>query len=110
MKIPEVLHSKNKYSPKQKMYKLFAVVYHDGKEASEGHYLTDVFHVGYSSWIRYDDSSVKAVPESVVLRPRHPRVPYLLYYRRFDTIGINNQQNSGGSRNSGDHYNRHQKK
>lgn len=92
------------------MYKLFAVVYHDGKEASEGHYLTDVFHVGYSSWIRYDDSSVKAVPESVVLRPRHPRVPYLLYYRRFDTIGINNQQNSGGSRNSGDHYNRHQKK
>jgi len=46
---------------KEKQYKLFAVVYHDGKEASKGHYLTDAFHVGYSSWLRYDDASVKQV-------------------------------------------------
>lgn len=84
--------SKNKYQPKQKQYKLFAVVYHDGKEASKGHYITDVFHVGYSSWIRYDDSTVKAVPESNVLRPKSPRVPYLLYYRRTDTIGTNRER------------------
>jgi ubiquitin carboxyl-terminal hydrolase 10 len=37
--------------------------------------------------VRYDDSAVKAVQESNVLRPRGPRVPYLLYYRRSDTIG-----------------------
>lgn len=109
-----ILNSRTKYATKQKQYKLFAVVYHDGKEASKGHYLTDVFHVGYSSWIRYDDSTVKAVPESQVLRPRAPRVPYLLYYRRFDTIGINNQQNnsSSGLRGPDHHYKdyRHQKK
>lgn len=46
---------------KEKQYKLFAVVYHDGKEASKGHYVTDAFHVGYSSWLRYDDAAVKQV-------------------------------------------------
>ena len=88
------MSSKAKYSVKQKQYKLFAVVYHDGKEASKGHYITDVFHVGYGSWIRYDDSTVKSVSEYHVLHPRSPRVPYLLYYRRCDTIG------GGGSHSS----------
>lgn len=87
----EIMASKNKHQPKQKQYKLFAVVYHDGKEASKGHYVTDVFHVGYSNWIRYDDSTVKAVPEGNVLHPKSPRVPYLLYYRRI-TESRNNQQ------------------
>ncbi|XP_050073273.1 protein bunched, class 2/F/G isoform [Anopheles maculipalpis] len=82
----KLMSSKGKsYSAKQKQYKLFAVVYHDGKEASKGHYITDVYHSGYGSWIRYDDSIVKPVPEYNVLRPRAPRVPYLLYYRRMDT-------------------------
>lgn len=82
-----------KLGPKQKQYKLFAVTYHDGKEATKGHYFTDAFHVGYGSWVRYDDSTVKSVPENNVLRPTSPRVPYLLYYRRCDTIG-NNQSNN----------------
>uniref|UniRef100_A0A182TGA5 USP domain-containing protein n=1 Tax=Anopheles melas TaxID=34690 RepID=A0A182TGA5_9DIPT len=60
----KLMSSKGKsYSAKQKQYKLFAVVYHDGKEASKGHYITDVYHTGYASWIRYDDSIVKPVPE-----------------------------------------------
>lgn len=82
----EIVSSK-KYSQKQKQYKLFAVVYHDGKEASKGHYITDVLHTGYDIWIRYDDSTVKTVTEHMVLHPRAPRVPYLLYYRRCDTLG-----------------------
>ena len=82
-----------KLNPKQKHYKLFAVTYHDGKEATKGHYVTDAFHVGYGGWVRYDDSSLKGVSESNVLKPTPPRVPYLLYYRRCDTIG-NNQSNS----------------
>lgn len=77
---------------KQKQYKLFAVTYHDGKEATKGHYVTDAFHVGYGAWVRYDDSSVKGISENDVLNPTIPRVPYLLYYRRCDTIG-NNQPN-----------------
>lgn len=82
---PKILASK-KYSQKQRVYRLFAVVYHDGKEASKGHYITDVYHTGYSSWLRFDDSTVKPVSEHNVLRPRVPRVPYLLYYRRCDTM------------------------
>ncbi|KAJ8959495.1 hypothetical protein NQ318_022192 [Aromia moschata] len=78
--------SKTHQMPKEKQYKLFAVVYHDGKEASKGHYVTDAFHVGYSSWLRYDDASVKPVVEEHVLRPQGTRVPYLLFYRRSDTI------------------------
>lgn len=81
----EILSSK-KYTAKQKQYRLFAVVYHDGKEASIGHYITDVYHTGYLNWIRYDDSTVKRVSEKSVLHPHMPRVPYLLYYRRNDTF------------------------
>ncbi|KAK7869965.1 hypothetical protein R5R35_013739 [Gryllus longicercus] len=83
----KLMSSSNKYNLKQKQYKLFAVVYHDGKEATKGHYITDVYHVGYGGWVRYDDSSVKAIQETHMLHPRGSRVPYLLYYRRCDTIG-----------------------
>ncbi|KAL7298392.1 hypothetical protein TKK_0008731 [Trichogramma kaykai] len=86
-----------KLNSKQKQYKLFAVTYHDGKEATKGHYITDAFHVGYGGWVRYDDSSLKGVSEFSVLNPQSPRVPYLLYYRRCDTIG-NSQTNISKTR------------
>ena len=73
----------------EKYLSFFSVVYHDGKEATKGHYVTDVYNVGYGGWVRYDDSVVKAVQENTVLHPKVPRVPYLLYYRRCDTIGTN---------------------
>lgn len=82
LKIDTKLLSSKTQTPKEKQYKLFAVVYHDGKEATKGHYVTDAFHVGYSSWIRYDDASVKPVLEEHVLKPQGTRVPYLLFYRR----------------------------
>lgn len=83
---PELLSSKSSSSAKEKQYKLFAVVYHDGPKATKGHYLTDAYHVGYGSWLRYDDASVKAVQEELVLKPTGTRVPYLLFYRRSDSI------------------------
>ncbi|GLV44870.1 Ubiquitin specific protease 10 [Carabus blaptoides fortunei] len=95
----KLLSSKVKYSGKQKQYKLFAVVYHDGKEATKGHYLTDAYHVGYGGWVRYDDAAVKSVQESHVLHPHTARVPYLLFYRRCDTVG-NQQQNPISSSSS----------
>lgn len=84
--VSELLSSKSSLSVKEKQYKLFAVVYHDGKEATKGHYVTDAYHVGYASWLRYDDASVKAVQEEHVLKPQGTRVPYLLFYRRSDSI------------------------
>lgn len=86
LKIDAKILANKKYSQKQRLYRLFAVVYHDGKEASKGHYITDVYHTGYMNWLRFDDSAVKPVSENNVLRPRAPRVPYLLYYRRCDTV------------------------
>ena len=37
---------KTKYTLKQRTYKLFAVVYHKGREAIKGHYITDIYHTG----------------------------------------------------------------
>lgn len=81
------------YNAKERQYKLFAVVYHEGKEATKGHYVTDAYHVGYLSWLHYDDASVKPIPEECVLKPGGTRVPYLLFYRRNDTIANNNNSN-----------------
>lgn len=82
----KMLSLKSNYTPKEKQYKLFAIVYHEGKEATKGHYVTDAYHVGYASWVRYDDASVKAIPEEHVLNPLGTRVPYLLFYRRSDSL------------------------
>lgn len=78
--------TRGKLSPVQRKYKLLAVVYHDGKEATKGHYVADIYHGGYNCWLRCDDSFIKEVPESTVMRHVPPRVPYLLFYRRADTM------------------------
>ncbi|MPC07657.1 Ubiquitin carboxyl-terminal hydrolase 10 [Portunus trituberculatus] len=79
-------HSRGKFSHVQRKYKLLGVVYHDGKEATKGHYVVDIYHGGYNCWLRCDDSFIKEVPESNVVRHVPPRVPYLLFYRRGDTM------------------------
>lgn len=79
-------NSKNKYHNKQRSYKLFAVVYHNGKEASLGHYVTDVYHAGLG-WLHCDDSLIKSMSETMVLAHSASSVPYILFYRRGDTMG-----------------------
>ncbi|CAI6374614.1 unnamed protein product [Macrosiphum euphorbiae] len=87
LKIEPRLISKNyKISSKTRQYKLFAVVYHDGKEANKGHYFADVFYVALGRWIRFDDANVRFVTDKEVCQPKPPCMPYLLYYRRNDTI------------------------
>lgn len=78
-------NARNKLGPQQRSYKLFAVVYHHGKNSTGGHYTTSVFHPGINGWVNSDDSTVKTVPLTSVLRSIPPRVPYLLYYRRLDS-------------------------
>lgn len=88
--LPDVcLHEKNsndKSLKTSRSYKLLAVVYHDGKEAIKGHYLTDVYHIGSSQWIRCDDSNLKVVPSPRSDNPDNLLSPYLLFYRRFNTL------------------------
>lgn len=68
----------------KRTYKLFAVVYHHGEKSTGGHYTTDVFHIGLSSWLRMDDQSIKQVKNNDVTRHHPSRTAYLLYYRRTD--------------------------
>lgn len=74
---------KHKYSAAQKTYNLFAVVYHHGKNSCGGHYTCDVCHPFYG-WIRADDTRLKTVPSSYVLKPTQGKDPYMLFYRRTD--------------------------
>lgn len=47
-------------------YKLFAVVYHHGKNASVGHYTVDVRRQDGAQWIRIDDTKIEPIrPEDV---------------------------------------------
>uniref|UniRef100_A0A8C4WX06 Ubiquitin carboxyl-terminal hydrolase n=1 Tax=Eptatretus burgeri TaxID=7764 RepID=A0A8C4WX06_EPTBU len=78
------LASKNKFSKGQRSYRLFAVTYHHGKNATGGHYTTGVYHMGLGSWLHIDDQSVRAINLQQVLKPGLPRTAYLLYYRRAD--------------------------
>ena len=66
-------------------YKLFAVEYHQGDQASKGHYITDVFHPGLQGWLRFDDANVHVVTSSQVINSTAEKLtPYLLFYRRGD--------------------------
>ena len=71
----------------------FLVVSHSGTEAQKGHYITEVYHVGLNKWLRCDDSNVKVTDLNQVLKGGETNlVPYLLFYRRYDTIARENEQ------------------
>ncbi|KAF7492189.1 Ubiquitin carboxyl-terminal hydrolase 10 [Sarcoptes scabiei] len=82
-------------------FKLLAVVYHNGTEVVNGHYLTDVYHLGLNQWLRCDDSTIKLISLSKVLessdRENGNLVPYLIFYRRYDTLHHNNNSNQSMS-------------
>ena len=64
-------------------YKLFAVEYHQGDQATKGHYISDVFHPGLQGWLRFDDGNVYVVTSNQVINPTPDKLtPYLLFYRR----------------------------
>lgn len=79
----------------------FTVVYHNGTEVVNGHYLTDVYHLGLNQWLRCDDSTIKLISLSKVLessdRENGNLVPYLIFYRRYDTLHHNNNSNQSMS-------------
>ena len=71
------------------LFFLVPVVYHSGPEAVKGHYITDVYHLGLNQWLRCDDSTIKVISINKVLSGNSGEgnlVPYLLFYRRHDTL------------------------
>ena len=69
-----------------KSYKLLSVLYHEGSEANKGHFITDLYHIGTSLWLRCDDGVVKPISVQQLLHPTSLKTPYLLFYRRCDTL------------------------
>jgi ubiquitin carboxyl-terminal hydrolase 10 len=49
-------------------YRLFAVVYHHGKNAGVGHYTVDVRRQDGSQWIRFDDTKIETIRAEDVAR------------------------------------------
>jgi ubiquitin carboxyl-terminal hydrolase 10 len=76
------------------------VVYHDGKEATKGHYVTEVKHDGVGQWLRFDDSIVRTVGDGQLFKYNLPRMPYLLMYRRADTFSASAPRPAGGNSSS----------
>lgn len=68
--------------PQNRKYKLFAVVYHHGKNAAGGHYTSAVHHGHPFGWVRFDDHLLKPVAAASVTKHQKNQVPYLLFYER----------------------------
>jgi len=92
LEIPKECLAQQDRSKYSKTYKLLAVVHHDGKGTSQGHYFTDIYHIGTSLWLRCDDSKVESISVQQLMHPKDSKIPYLLFYRRFDTIFTNDRK------------------
>ncbi|XP_036391726.1 LOW QUALITY PROTEIN: ubiquitin carboxyl-terminal hydrolase 10 [Megalops cyprinoides] len=77
---------RSKISKNQRMYRLFAVVYHHGNSVTGDHYSTDVFHIGLNSWLHIDNHTMKVISQHQVVKQTIERTAYLLYYRRVDLM------------------------
>ncbi|CAK9184348.1 unnamed protein product [Ilex paraguariensis] len=61
----------------RRRYELVATITHHGKEPSRGHYTADSRRSN-GKWLRYDDSSVTAIPTSKVMHDQ----AYVLFYKQ----------------------------
>lgn len=71
LEIPREVLSRQKVASLGKSlprYKLFAVVYHHGKNASVGHYTADVRRQDGAQWIRIDDTKIEPIRAEDVTR------------------------------------------
>jgi len=53
-----------------------------------GHYVTDVYHTGYGTWLHCDDSAITETSEQSVITPAQTSTPYILFYRLVAWLGI----------------------
>ena len=62
-------------------YKLFGVVYHHGKSATDGHYTCDIRRSN-GEWLRIDDTVINKISAEQLLEKSTSRTAYLLFYIR----------------------------
>lgn len=72
------------------LYDLISVVSHHGRTVHEGHYDTYAWNEQHVSWLHYNDSSVSLANENDVSNAQ----PYLLFYKRRQTITHNDINNN----------------
>lgn len=90
--IPLQLSIPNKLIPPKthvpdRLYKLYAVVFHHGEALAGGHYTADVWSGG--RWVEVDDAKVDSVTTAHLAFDAKAfplRVPYLLFFRRASLI------------------------
>ena len=74
-------------------YRLIAIVHHKGNQASNGHYISDIFHPVLKTWIRCDDGILMPRDEKSVTDPSAYNTAYLLFYQRSENIHTKNNNN-----------------
>ena len=72
-------------------YQLVSIIYHDGEYATDGHYVSTVYHPGYNCWILHDDTRITAISPNDLYHENKFGHPYMLFYRREDTIKDQNK-------------------
>lgn len=81
---PKLISSKCNYLQDERQYKLYSIVYrYTGKGSPKERYSTDTYYAKQQTWVRFNDSIVKAIESKQVLgKPKGLRIPYLLFYYR----------------------------
>ena len=86
------LASKTKYTLKQRQYKLFGVVYHNGREATKGHYVADVYHTG--RWFFTNLHRLRMVNGAVTFGICTSRTNFLQDFLIFQTMNFRRTKNT----------------
>ena len=62
------------------------MVYHHGRQITQGHYTADIFQQTEERWVRMDDEKARVITSNELHEHKLGSNPYMLYYQRSDQI------------------------
>ena len=65
------------------MYRLYAIIVHEGYSTSSGHYYTFIKNQENHHWYKYDDDVVKHVGPDLNGVKKFTQNAYILFYKKF---------------------------
>ena len=65
------------------VYRLYAIIIHEGYSTSRGHYYTYIKNQDNKLWYKYDDDVVKPVGTDLSSVKRSTSNAYILFYKKF---------------------------